>query len=109
QAALILGERRDRRAIPALIRTLDDPDADVRFHSVEALGTLRATEAAERLLTVAAGGDFFQAFPAVHALSQIGDPSVAPKLVPLLKNEWLRAVVTEALGELGDELAVGAL
>jgi len=106
QAALILGERRDRRAIPALIRALDDPDANVRFHAVEALGTLRAAEAAERLLTVAAGGDFFQAFPAVHALSQIGDPSVAPKLVPLLKNEWLRAVVTEALGELGDELVV---
>jgi len=109
QAALILGERRDRRAVPALITTLDDADVNVRFHAIEALGILRASDAVEKLVAIAAGGDFFLAFPAVHALSQIGDLSVAPQLVPLLKNDWLRAVVAEALGELGDEVVVAPL
>ncbi len=109
QAALILGERRDRRAVPALMTALDDPDVNVRFHAIEALGILRASDAVEKLVAIADGGDFFLAFPAVHALSQIGDFSVAPQLVPLLKNDWLRAVVAEALGALGDEVVVGPL
>ena len=48
QAALILGQRRDRRAIPALIARLDDADVNVRFHVIEALGRLHAAEAARR-------------------------------------------------------------
>ena len=106
QATLILGESRDRRAVPALMTALDDADVNVRFHAIEALGILRASDAVEKLVAIAAGGDFFLAFPAVHALSQIGDLSVAPQLVPLLKNDWLRAVVAEALGGLGDEVVV---
>jgi len=57
-------------------------------------------------VVIASGKDYFLAFPAVHALSLIGDLSVAPQLVPLLKDDWLRAVVAEALGELGDEVVV---
>ena len=106
QATLILGERRDRRAVPALMTALDDADVNVRFHAIEALGILRASDAVEKLVAIAGGGDFFLAFPAVHALAQIGDLSVAPQLVPLLKDDWLRAVVAEALGELGDEVVV---
>jgi HEAT repeat protein len=106
QAALILGERRDLRAVPPLIDALDDDDVNVRFHAIEALGALRATQAAPRLAGIAGSGDFFLAFPAIHALSRLGDSSVAPALVPLLADEMLRAVATEALGELGDELVV---
>jgi HEAT repeat protein len=106
QAALILGERRDRRAAPALIAALADPDANVRFHAIEALGILHATEAAESLVDIALGGDFFLAFPALQALSRMGDLSVAPRLVPLLNDELLRGAVAEALGELGDEFVV---
>jgi HEAT repeat protein len=106
QAALILGERRDRRALPALARALDDGDVNVQFHAIEALGSLGASEAVPALLNIASRGDFFLAFPAIQALSRIGDASVAPRLVPLLKDELLCATVAEALGALGDELVV---
>jgi HEAT repeat protein len=103
QAALILGERGDRRAIPALVAHLEDPDANVRFHIIEALGRLRATEACELLMTIVEQRDFFLAFPALHALIRVGTPAIAPRLVPLLADDLLRAPVIEALGELGDE------
>ena len=103
QAALILGERRDRRAIPALIARLEDPDVNVRFHAIEALGRLNATEACEALAGVAEQRDFFLSFPAIQALGRLGNSSVASRLVPLLADEMLRAPAIEALGELGDE------
>ncbi len=109
QSALILGERRDRRAVPALVAALGDPDVNVRFHAIEALGTLRAVEAIEVLVDIATSGDFFLAFPAVHAISQLGDVSVAPRLVPLLTDGLLQATVAEALGAIGDELVVEPL
>lgn len=102
QAALILGERRDRRAVPGLISRLADADINVRFHAIEALGRIQATEAADELIAIAEQRDFFLAFPAIQALTRVGTPAVAPRLVPLLGDELLRAPVIEALGELGD-------
>jgi len=103
QAALILGQRRDRRAIAPLVARLGDEDVNVRFHVIEALGRLRAVEASEALTAIALGRDFFLAFPAIQALTHIGSSLAAPRLVPLLADELLRAPVIEALGELGDE------
>ena len=103
QAALILGQRRDRRAIPALIARLRDEDVNVRFHVIEALGHLHAAEASEALTEIALERDFFLAFPAIQALTEIGSTLAAPRLVPLLADEMLRAPVIEALGHLGDE------
>lgn len=109
QAALILGERRDRRAVPALVAALDDPDVNVRFHAIEALGRLEATEAVEPLVRIATSGDFFLAYPSIQALTALRDPTVAPRLVPLLADEMLRAPAVEALGTLADEAVVPAL
>ena len=103
QTALILGERRDRRAVRPLIQHLQDEDVNVRFHVIEALGRLQATEAAGPLTTIAEERDFFLAFPAIQALCRLGTPAVAPRLVPLLGDEMLRAPTVEALGELGDD------
>jgi HEAT repeat protein len=105
EAALILGELRDRRAVPALMTALDDTDVNVRFHAIEALGALDATEAVEALTQIAERRDFFLAFPAIQALTRICDMSVVPRLVPLLGDGLLRVAVAEALGELGDEVA----
>ena len=109
QAALILGERRDRRAVAPLVAALDDADVNVRFHAIEALGKLQANEAAEPLVRIAETGDFFLAFPAVQALAGLRDPTVAPRLVPLLADEMLRTPAVEALGKLADEAVVPAL
>ena len=103
QAALILGERRDPRGIRPLMERLSDPDVNVQFHVIEALGRLNAAEACEALVAIAERGDFFLAFPALQALRTVGDSSIAPRLVPLLADEMLRAPVIDVLGDLGDE------
>ncbi len=103
QAALILGERRDGRATRPLMARLSDPDVNVQFHVIEALGRLHATEACDALVAIAERRDFFLAFPALQTLRHAGNPSIAPRLVPLLADELLRAPVIDLLGELGDE------
>jgi HEAT repeat protein len=103
QAALILGERRDPRAIRPLMARLSDPDVNVQFHAIEALGHLHAAAACDILVGIAEQRDFFLAFPALQALRHAGNPAIAPRLVPLLADELLRAPVIDVLGELGDE------
>ena len=86
QAALILGQRRDRRAIGPLMARLGDEDVNVRFHVIEALGRLHAVEASDALTDIALQRDFFLAFPAIQALTEIGSTRTAPRLVPLLAD-----------------------
>lgn len=109
QAALALGEQRDARAVGALIQALHDEDTNVRYHAIEALGKLKATAAAEALAGIAESGDFFLAFAALDALAKIGDPQIAPRIVPLLDHDLLRAPAINLLGQLGDETAVAPL
>lgn len=109
QAALALGEQHHLAGVDALIGALADADANVRFHAVEALGRLRAADAVDALADLAEGADFFLAFPAIDALSQISDPRVAPRLVPLLTRAEVAEPVAEALGELGGAEVVAPL
>ena len=102
-AAQALGEQRDPRAIPALLRALEDDSSNVKYHAIEALGVLSASEAVEALAAIVESDDFYLAFPALDALIRIGDTSIAPKLVPLLEDDMLRASAVDALGQLGDE------
>ena len=53
QAALILGQRRDQRAIGPLVARLGDEDDNVRFHVIEALGRLHAVDASDALTEIA--------------------------------------------------------
>jgi len=103
QAALALGDRPDPRAAAALRTALDDADTNVRFHAIEALGRLRAADAVDALLAIAESRDFFLAFAAIDALARIGDRRAAPRLLPLLGDDMLRAAVTDALGALADQ------
>jgi HEAT repeat protein len=109
QAALALGEQRDTRAIAALTKALQDQDTNVRYHAIEALGKLKATDAVDALAEIAESRDFFLAFVALDALAKIGDPHVAPKIVPLLEDDLLREPAINLLGQLGDETAVAPL
>ena len=109
QAALALGEQRDKRAVPALLEALNDSDPNVRFHVIEALGKLRDPAGVVPLATIAESEDFFLSFPALDALKQIGDSSITPKLIDLLSVQTLRQPVAEAIGELGDETVVEPL
>ncbi|HET7159194.1 MAG TPA: HEAT repeat domain-containing protein, partial [Burkholderiales bacterium] len=109
QSALALGEQRDSRAVPALIKALKDDNANVRYHAIEALGKLKAVDAVDQLADIAESKDFFLAFPALDSLAKIGDARVAPRIVPLLEDELLRDPAVNLLGQLGDEAAVAPL
>ena len=109
QAALALGEQHDARAIKALVKALADNDSNVRYHAIEALGKLRAAESVDALLEIVETRDFFLSFVALEALEQIGDARVAPAIVPLLSDEFLREPAARLLGHLGDESVVAPL
>jgi HEAT repeat protein len=103
QAALALGTQQDPAAADALLAALDDPDVNVRFHAIEALGKLGPAAAVDRLAAIAESNDFFLAFPALDALARISDPSVAPRVVPLLDDALVGDQAAEVLGHIGDE------
>ncbi|HEX5521801.1 MAG TPA: HEAT repeat domain-containing protein, partial [Longimicrobiaceae bacterium] len=107
--ALALGLLEDPRGVPALLAALDDEDANVRYHVIEALGRIRARAAALAVATVAESRDFSVAFAALDTLALIGEPSVVPRLVPILDDELLQTAAAEALGQLGREDAVAPL
>ena len=109
QAALALGDHQHVDAVTALLAALEDGDINVRFHVIESLGRLRVTEAVTPLARIAESGNFFLAFAAIDALVTIGDPTVAARLMPLLRDETLAAPVAEALGAFGDGEAVRPL
>lgn len=109
QAALALGEQRDTRAVEALTQALSDEDTNVRYHAIEALGKLKATDAVDALAGIVESRDFFLAFAALDALAKIGNPQIAPRMVPLLDDDLLREPAINLLGQLGDETAVAPL
>jgi HEAT repeat protein len=109
QAALAIGEQRDKRGVPPLLKALQDENINVRFHAIEALGKLEDPTAASALVTIAESGEFFLAFPALESLKAISEHSVAPRLLHLLSDEMLREAAAETLGALGDETVVGPL
>ena len=109
QAALALGEQRDTRAIPALIKALGDDDTNVRYHAIEALGKLEARDAVDSLAGVAESKDFFLSYAAIDALTKIGDAGIVPRLTPLLQDDFLREPTASLLGQLGNETVVAPL
>ncbi|HEY4307611.1 MAG TPA: HEAT repeat domain-containing protein [Gemmatimonadaceae bacterium] len=102
-AALALGLMADSRAVAPLMKLLGDEDTNVRFHAIEALGRIRDGEAADALATIAEQRDFFLSFAALDALAEIGEPTVVPRLTPLLDDPSLLAPVVLCLGALGAE------
>jgi HEAT repeat protein len=81
----------------------------VRFHAIEALGRIRAHDAADALADIALSGDFFLGFAALEAITLIGNRSVASRLLPLLENAMLARPAIGALGQLGDADVVAPL
>jgi HEAT repeat protein len=79
-AAEALGWLRDERAVPMLLLTLNDDDANVREIALEALGRIGHPAALEALME------------ALHD-----------------ESEWLRRAAAQALGDLGDPRAMHAL
>ena len=100
-SALALGLLEDPRAVQPLVAMLGDESSNVRFHAIEALGRIGSRAAAHPLAAVAESRDFDVAFAALDALARIHEPSVAPRLLPLLDDPLLQSAAVDALGAIG--------
>ncbi|MFL5511359.1 MAG: HEAT repeat domain-containing protein, partial [Gemmatimonadales bacterium] len=103
-AANVLGEVGAQAAVPVLIRSLDDPDDEVRAKSATALGRLGDRRALQPLL------DHLLTDPApfvrvriASTLGQFGGPEVVNRLVRTLGDPawWVRLRGVEALEQIG--------
>jgi HEAT repeat protein len=103
-AANVLGEVRAHRALPALVRALEDPDDEVRAKSATALGRLGDRRAIGHLLDhlLTDPAPFVRARIA-STLGKFGGPEVVDRLVRALGDPawWVRMRGVEALEQIG--------
>lgn len=100
-------DRLGRRAVPALVESLRDPDPTTRYLAAGQLGRIGDSRAVESLLTSLGDPDEIVQYWAVSALGNIRDNRAVEALLPLLQHEdaGLRFRSAKALGEIGDKRA----
>jgi HEAT repeat protein len=108
-AALILGRRRERRALPALAKLSTGADDNVAVAAIEALGRIGGRSAVESLITLVRSGNFFRTFPAIDVLGRSGDPRAIAPLSALLQDSRYALEAMRALSRTADRGAVPAL
>ena len=96
----IIGEVKDRKALPLLLKALKDDDDNVRASSVEHLGQMGDPSVVDALIEILKSGDLWTAFPAADALGRIGDKKAIPSLIGALTVKALREPVLKGLGHL---------
>ena len=105
-----LKEFRDNSAIPALIKTLcqDQAEWELRWLASDALGTI-GRSSSESLLSVIKKGSQSSRILAVSALGIIKEKNAVPVLIQTLQDRYMRETAAKALGEIGAKSAVGPL
>jgi HEAT repeat protein len=99
----ILGDIRDVRAVPDLIRMLDDADDNISVASAEALGKLRDPRAVDALLLCLSRTDpVWRDYAAAEALGEIGDERALQPLLAALNRSGLREPILSSLGKIGN-------
>ena len=83
-AARLLGQSRDPRAVEALLPDLDDKDWRVRRNAAQALGALRDPRAVEPLLRALNDRTMTVRQRAIVALGRIKDPRALPALLDIV-------------------------
>lgn len=103
QALEALASIREEKAVPTLVRHLDDPDDWVRSTVVESLGEIGGASVITHLIKVADGRDVDVAEKAVEFLGRIGGEEVLRYLTNLLEDRSgkLLGAAAEALGQAG--------
>jgi HEAT repeat protein len=95
------------RSVPALIRALRDPDAEVVLFAVGVLGKSRDPAAIPHLVSMIDHSEINVAQAAIDSLSQLRPTVAVDALIRVLdRDPWLRFAAIHALGEIGDARAV---
>ena len=110
KVARLLGQIGDERATEPLIQALNDPRERIRETAAEALGQIRGAHAVNGLIRALKDEYGYTRQNAMEALIKKGPDAVKP-LIKALKhrNKAVRAIVCQALGEIGDPRAIEPL
>jgi HEAT repeat protein len=97
-----LGQIGEERAIPQLVKSLDDSRAEARAGAAIALGRFRHGGAVEGLVELTRDRDPRARVAALLALGSIRDPAAAPDVIRCLKDREpnVRSAAARALGAL---------
>jgi len=111
-AATELGRLRERRAVPALIESLKDPNMALRSNAAFALGEIGASEAAPRLIDLLRDPEERVRKSVVKALGMIRAKEAVAPLIQVLdadNSRVIRKSALRSLGQIGDPKAFGAV
>ncbi|NQE35343.1 Phycocyanobilin lyase subunit alpha [Microcoleus sp. IPMA8] len=101
-AADALGKIGDEKAIPGLLKLLEDSHSYVRSSAADALGKIGDEKAIPGLLKLLEGLDYYVRSSAADALGKIGDVKAIPGLLKLVEDSdsGVRWSAADALGNI---------
>ncbi len=96
----ILGDIADPKALPLLLKAVEDEDENVRLAAVEAMGKINGEQAVKKLLElVEKSQDLTLRFSALHILGKLGVALPEELVDRLVKERLFRRAVFEVLGQ----------
>jgi len=111
-AAIELGKLKDRKAIPALLVALKDPNMALRNNAAFALGEIGAGEAVPHLIDLLRDPEERVRKSVVKAMGMIRARETVAPLIQVLETEISRVVRKSAirsLGQIGDSAALSVV
>lgn len=109
-AAYHLGEKKEKSAVPALIKLLtSDKHGETKLSVIEALGKIQEGSSVNSLVAALKENDIKIKIAAIEALGQIKDPRAVQPLLNTLSDTDTRLFAIWTLGNIGDRGAVPAL
>ena len=105
-----LGEKKERRAVPKLIKLLtNNPQKEIKLCIIEALGEIGENNSVEVLIEMLTETDKEIQIAAVVALGKIKDSQAVTPLLDVMTDKDIQLYAIAALGNIGDKKAVPAL
>ncbi|WP_298435973.1 HEAT repeat domain-containing protein [Geobacter sp.] len=104
-------ERLGSRAVPALLRRINDQDRDVRKFVIDILGNIADRSCIPSLVGALRDQDANVSAAAAENLGKIGDPRAVPHLVDALavNDVWFRYSLLGALARIGEAVSFAVL
>lgn len=109
-AAITALERQGPYAVPHLRTMLANPQVDVVMFALQMLARIGDPLAVHGVVPLVRHPDYNVAQAAIEALGRLRHREAIPTLLELLASDlWLQLAAIDALGEIGDPIAVGPL
>lgn len=109
-SAIVILRSLGHASIPLLYGLLKDKDDDIRKFALDLLGEIREGVLVEKIIPLLKDQNPNVRASAAKALGMIGQRECIPYLIEALHDEeWVAFSAIEAIGQIGDEMALNAL